>query len=196
MMLTQVMQPLPTSNEPETGLNPKKFVLWLMIIASVMLFAAFTSAYIVRRGEGNWRVFDLPNAFTINLFVAMLSSLFMQLAFRSAKRDELERVKLFTFLTLLTGIAFIAGQWIGWGQLVDSQVFLTGNPSESFLYVISATHFFHVLLGLGFVTAILIKSFQFKVHRKNMLSISMCTTFWHFIGAMWIYLYFFFLLNR
>ncbi len=40
--------------EEKYNINPKKFVLWLLIGAIVMLFAAFTSAYIVRKGEGRW----------------------------------------------------------------------------------------------------------------------------------------------
>lgn len=196
MIAATTMQQHTQHTEPETGLHPKKFVLWLLIVASIMLFAAFTSAYIVRRGEGNWLIFDLPQAFTINVFVAILGSVFMQLAYRSARRDELRKIKLFTALAFLSGIAFLTGQWMGWKQLVNQQVFLTGNPSESFVYVISATHFFHVILGLGFIATILWKSFGFNVHKKNLLGISMCTTLWHFIGALWIYLYFFFQLNR
>lgn len=180
----------------ETGIHPKKFALWLLIVASVMLFAAFTSAYIVRRGEGNWMIFDLPSAFTVNIFVIVLSSVFMQLAYRAAKRDELNSLKIYLTLTLLAGIGFAAGQWIGWTQLVQNHIYLTGNPSESFIYVISGVHLLHIILGIGFISAVLFKSFRFQVHKKNMLSINMCTTFWHFLGLIWIYLYFFFLLNR
>jgi cytochrome c oxidase subunit 3 len=42
--------------------NPKKFALWLLIIAMVMLFAGLTSAYIVRMGEGNWYKFYIAHS--------------------------------------------------------------------------------------------------------------------------------------
>ncbi len=197
MIMTQTHKPLLNStDQPENGINPKKFLLWLIIVASLMLFAAFTSAYIVRRGEGNWLIFDLPEAFRINVGIILLSSVSMQLAYRAAKRDELGKLKIYLFTTLFLGLAFMVGQWIGYKQLVSQQIFLVGNPSESFVYVISATHLFHILLGLGFIIAVIFKSFQFKVHKKNMLSINMCTTFWHFLGILWVYLYFFFLINR
>lgn len=196
MIMTDSIQKPQIQAEPEKGIHPKKFVLWLLIVASVMLFAAFTSAYIVRRGEGNWRIFELPTAFTINVFVIALSSVFMQLAYRAAKRDELGQLKTFLFLTFITGLVFATGQWIGWKQLIAAQVHLVGNPSESFIYVISGMHFFHVLLGLGFIAAVIVKAFNFQVHKKNLLSINMCATLWHFLGLLWIYLYFFFLINR
>ena len=161
-----------------------------------MLFAAFTSAYIVRRGEGNWLIFDLPQAFTINIFVIMVSSVFMQLAYFAAKKDELTKLKTYLFITLGLGVAFAIIQWLGWKQLIAQNIYLVGNPSESFLYVISGMHLFHVILGIGFIVAVIVKAFKFRVHKKNLLSINMCTTFWHFLGLLWVYLYFFFLLNR
>ena len=44
----------------QTNVNPVKFTVWLFIISITMMFAAFTSAYIVRRSEGNWQDFALP----------------------------------------------------------------------------------------------------------------------------------------
>ena len=44
----------------QLSMNPKKFAMWLFIATVLMLFAAFTSAYIVRRAEGNWVFFELP----------------------------------------------------------------------------------------------------------------------------------------
>jgi cytochrome c oxidase subunit 3 len=43
--------------------QPKKFVTWLFVLSSLMCFAGLTSAYIVRKAEGNWKIFDLPQAF-------------------------------------------------------------------------------------------------------------------------------------
>jgi cytochrome c oxidase subunit 3 len=177
-------------------INPTKFVLWLLIVASVMLFAAFTSAYIVRRGEGNWQIFELPHMFAYTTVFIVLGSVTMQWAFISAKKDQLGNQKIALFLTLGLAIAFIVGQWIGWEQLVANNIHFVGNPSESFVYVISGLHLLHMIGGIGFVLVTLIKTLRLNVHSKNMLTISLCTTYWHFIGAMWIYLYFFLLLNR
>lgn len=194
-MTTAATNNMNENSEPH-AINPKKFVLWLIIVASVMLFAAFTSAYIVRRGEGNWLVFDLPSVFAFTSAIIILGSISMQWALIAAKRDEFKQLKTALFLTLGFGFAFAAGQWIGWQQLVANHVHLVGNPSESFVFVISGLHLLHMLGAIGFVIVIISKTYQLKVHKKNMLSISLCTTFWHFLGAMWIYLYFFLLLNR
>ena len=89
-----------TTNENEQyAIHPTKFVLWLIIVASVMLFAAFTSGYIVRRGEGNWLIFDLPNLFSYNTIIIIASSITMQWAYFMAKKDNLKLLKIALLIT-------------------------------------------------------------------------------------------------
>ncbi len=195
-MITQTVKQMKQHNDPEYVINPKKFVLWLLIVASVMLFAGFTSAYIVRQGEGNWRVFELPSLFTVNTIIIAVSSIFMQWAFMAAKKDELGQIKIALGITLALGIAFAIGQWYAYQELIANNVHVSGNPSESFVYVISFMHLLHIVGGIIFVLVTFIKSLQLNIHKKNLLSISLCNTYWHFLGILWIYLFVFFQLNR
>jgi cytochrome c oxidase subunit III len=194
-MMTQSLKPKQV-NQPQYAINPTKFVLWLLIVASVMLFAAFTSAYIVRRGEGNWLIFELPSLFGYSTALIAVSSIGMQWAFLAAKKDNLGTLKTALAATFTLGIAFGISQWYAWKQLVANNIHLVGNPSESFVYIISGVHLLHMLGGLLFLLIVLVKTFQFKVHKKNLLTINLCTTYWHFLGLVWVYLYFFFTLNR
>ncbi len=195
-MISQTVKQMKQHNDPEYVINPKKFVLWLLIVASVMLFAGFTSAYIVRQGEGNWRVFELPSLFTVNTIIIAVSSIFMQWAYMAAKKDELGQIKIALAITLALGLAFVAGQWFAYKELVQNNVYLSGNPSESFVYIISFMHLLHIVGGIVFVLVTFIKSLQLNIHKKNLLTISLCNTYWHFLGILWIYLFVFFQLNR
>jgi cytochrome c oxidase subunit 3 len=191
-MMVSVKQDL----KEQPNINPTKFVVWLLIVASVMLFAAFTSAYIVRRGEGNWLTFDIPVHFVISMVIAILSSVTMQWAYTMAKKDELASLKTSLIITFTLGVAFCISQLLGWKALVANNIHFVGNPSESFFYVISGVHLAHMVGGIIFVLVTLVKAFQLNVHKKNLLTINLCTTYWHFLGITWIYLYFFLLLNR
>jgi len=185
----------PTSSR----VHPLTFALWLIIISIIMMFAAFTSAYIVRKEEGNWLEFTLPDNLLLNTGLILISSVFMQLAYNAAKKDNLQQVKYFIIATALFGIAFLVGQWQAWGDLVNRKIFFSGstsNPSGSFLYVLTGVHAFHLITGLIFVFIVLISSFQYKVHSRNLLRISLCTTYWHFLGGLWVYLYLFLSLNH
>jgi len=110
------------------SMNPKKFGMWLFIGSVVMLFAALTSAYIVRQAEGNWLYFELPTIFTISSIVIFLSSITMHGAYLSAKKDNLEMVKVLITITTVLGLVFLILQFEGWKDLVDKQVYLVGNP--------------------------------------------------------------------
>src|SRR5688572_2132424 len=89
------------------AMNPKKFALWLGIVSMVMIFAAMTSAYIVRQAEGNWLFFELTQLFWINTGIILISSLTMHWAYLSAKRDRLELVKVSVVITAILGVAFL-----------------------------------------------------------------------------------------
>ncbi|MDO7876919.1 cytochrome c oxidase subunit 3 [Hymenobacter sp. ASUV-10] len=188
-------------SEKEVGLgwHPKRVILILLIFSIVMMFAAFTSGYIVRRDEGNWREFDLPASLLINSIIIALSSATMQWAWFSAKKDELSRVKIGLMLTLALGLAFLAGQFISWGDLVAGRTFFGGadaNPSGSFVYVLMGVHAFHLITGLVFVAVVLLRTVKYQVHSRAMLSIGNATLYWHFLGGLWLYLYLFLLLNH
>ncbi|WP_210486957.1 cytochrome c oxidase subunit 3 [Rufibacter aurantiacus] len=189
----------PEIQAEQRRVNPLKFMLILLIVSIVMMFAAFTSAYIVRREEGNWLEFDLPAVLLINTGVLILSSIFMQWAYVSAKKDNLKNLKIALLLTIVAGTVFLVGQWQGWGELVRNNVYFggsTSNPSGSFLYVLTGVHAFHLITGLIFLIIVVISALKYKVHSRNLNRIELCTIYWHFLGALWIYLYVFLVLNH
>jgi cytochrome c oxidase subunit 3 len=178
------------------AMQPKKFALWLFIVTVFMIFAALTSAYIVRQAEGNWLVFDLPDLFLLTTGIILASSGTMHWAYLSVKRDNLESAKVAITLTTILGVSFLVGQYMAWGELVKNNIYLVGNPSGSFVYVISGLHGLHILGGVVFLIVVLVSVFQIKIHSKNLLRIEMCATYWHFLGGLWLYLFLFLLLNR
>jgi len=178
------------------SMHPKKFAMWLFLASVGMLFAAFTSAYIVRQAEGNWVYFELPKLFYYTTLIILLSSVTMQWAYSSAKKDNLDRVKLLVAMTVILGIVFLAGQVMAWGELVKISVYLVGNPSGSFLYVLTGLHGLHLVSAIIFLLVVLNSTWKYKVHSKNMTQMEMCTTYWHFLTGLWLYLFVFLLLYR
>ena len=143
----------------ETGtsvIHPVKFILWLFIVSIVMLFAALTSAYIVRQTNGNWLEYDLPWIFWITTMIIIVSSLSMHYAYVSAKKNNLNAIKTGLTGTLILGIAFLSGQYYSWSVLVDQDVYFVGNPAGSFLYVLTGTHGVHLISGLIFMLIVLL----------------------------------------
>lgn len=178
-------------------IHPQKFALWAGIAAMVMLFAGFTSAYIVRQAAGNWLEFQLPNLFYINTVVILLSSLTLQGAYYSFKKGNEALYKMLLVVSFLLGIAFLILQYNGWTELMAIGVDLGRNPSGDFVYVISGTHAAHVLGGLGVLFVAISHSFglKYKVTEKRKLRFELTLIYWHFVDFLWLYLIGFFLMQ-
>lgn len=190
---------IPEEPQETLSMNPKKFALWLFIVSIIMIFAAMSSAYIVRKGDGNWLEFELPQMFWTSSVIILLSSITMQWAHHSAKKDNLGMLKISMVITFFLGVAFIITQYIGWQDLQQRHIWLggsTSNPSGSFLYIMTGLHIFHLVTGIVFLLLVLIATFRDEIHAKAMNRMDMCTTYWHFLDFLWIYLFIFLLINH
>jgi cytochrome c oxidase subunit III len=189
------LQQYKVEREPQETLamDPKKFILWLFLVSIIMLFASQTSAYLVRRAEGNWLEFEMPQIFWYSTVVLLVSSAAMQWAYYSAKKDLFKQLKIAISITFVLGLVFLWMQFEGWKQLVAMNVYFVGNPSGSFFYVFTGLHGFHIISGLIVLLFALTASFRLKVHGKNLRRIQICTTYWHFLDILWLYLFVFLL---
>ena len=176
--------------------HPKKFALILAMAGIIMMFSALTSAYIVRKAAGNWLEFKLPALFLYNTLVLIASSITAHLSYRFYDRGEVAKYRMFTAITFSLGVLFLVLQVIAWEQLKNIGVPLDGNPSGSFIYVISGTHAAHVLGGLGALFLGLRTAFSpYKHSAGRKLSIQLVNIYWHFVDVLWIYLIIFFILQ-
>lgn len=186
---------------PEETSGPKtaKALLWLGIVSIVMLFAGLTSAYIIRQAKGEWLKFDLPVQFYVSTALILISSATLLWAFISVKKDNQQAVTIGVGATFLLGISFLISQVSGWGSMVENGIFFTGpgsNVSASFLYVITALHAAHTFGGIIALLITFINSVKKKYNSKKILGLQLCSTYWHFLGALWIYLFLFLLFIR
>ena len=187
----KIEENLASSNRP-LSMHPKKFALWLFMVTVVMIFGALTSAYIVRKADGNWLEFELPLILWVTSVIILLSSATIQWAYFAAKKDELNQVKLAMSITFILGSLFVIGQYYAWSELVRMGVFFggnTSNPSGSFVYVLTGLHALHLISGIIIILIMLVASFRYQVHSKNLIKMEMCVSYWHFLDFLWIYLF-------
>ncbi len=181
----------------QNKIHPQKFLLWAGLASIFMMFAAFTSAYIVRQAAGNWLEFRLPDVFFYSTGVIILSSLVLHGSYIAFLKGNATLYKSLMVTAFLLGFAFIILQYQGWEALQQIGVELTGNPAGSFIYVISGVHAAHVLGGIGVLAVALIHAFGLphKVTPKRKLRFELTLTYWHFVDLLWVYLIVFFVLQ-
>ena len=187
-----------SENRYRNKIHPHKFALMVACASIVMMFAALTSAYIVRHAQGNWLEFKLPSMFMYSTVVIFISSVTLQGAYFSFMREREKAYKGLLVSTFILGLTFLVLQYQGWLALFNIGVEFNGNPSGSFVYVISGLHAAHILAGIGvlFVAMVHAYSLKFGVTKIRKRRLELSLIFWHFLGFLWIYLYLFFSLQQ
>jgi cytochrome c oxidase subunit 3 len=183
-------------NEQRQKIHPHKFTLWVGIGSIVMMFAGFTSAYIVKRNLANWITFDLPEIFWYSTAVIILSSITIIVSRNCFKHGEMSKYRLWLIITLGLGILFVTMQTFGFISLWGSGITLTRNVSFSFLYIIVGLHALHVVAGVMALLIILLRTFSVRRKIYSAIPIDLMNTYWHFVDFLWIYLLIFLLLIR
>ena len=196
-MNATILEKQPTTGPSRNKIHPQKFALWVGCASIVMMFAGFTSAFVVRRAAGNWLEFDLPNLFFWNTALILLSSVVLHAAFISFKKSKFQQYRALLVLGSLMAVGFVGMQVLAWNAMDAMGIYLTGNPSGSFVYVISGIHAAHVLGGICALTIALIHAFSLKdlATPKRIHRFDLTVTYWHFVDLLWVYLIGFLLLN-
>jgi cytochrome c oxidase subunit III len=179
-------------------INPQKFALWIACGSIIMMFVALTSAYIVRQAVGNWLEFPVPKNFYISTIVILLSSITLHYSYLSFKSMKTNGFRYGLILTFILAILFIHFQYQGWLDMNSNGIYLNGNPSGSFMYVISGLHAAHVLGGMAALIIAIIYAFNLKhvVNQRRINRFELVTSYWHFVGGLWVYLLLFLMFQR
>lgn len=127
-------------NKERKPINLHKFMMWLIVISIIMVFAAFTSAYIVRKAALGWRQFPIPTMFTWSTIVIVISSITLHLGSRAIKKANESLSLLYIAITFTLGLVFLFLQLEAWGELELNFGGENSNVSSDFLYLLSALH--------------------------------------------------------
>jgi len=177
--------------------KPKKFIMWLFVVSSTIMFGGWTSFYIVfaaSKGKGHGLV--LPEAFLYSTAILLASSVCLFLASKSSRAGDISRSRIFLIATLVLGVAFGYMQFDAWSVMVNSGAVLTNNNAAiSLIYIVSGFHLLHIFAGLCIVSYSLLGSYKEMSVEQRKYRMEIASIFWHFIDILWIYLYVFLLLN-
>ena len=176
-----------------------KPMLWISMISMTMFFAGLTSAYVVSRKREDWVSFDLPMSFYISTALIVLSSITLLISQRLLKKDNLKVSLMLLLVTLALGVGFVYYQCEGFNQLKSVGLFFTGpnsTVSTSFIIGITFMHVLHILAGLIVLLVVIYNHFKSKYNATETLGFELGAIFWHFVGILWIYLFFFFYFIR
>ena len=244
--------------EPAVRERTKKMLMYFIIFAVVMLFAGFTSAYIVSNMGQYWVNIEPPSAFWVSNILLILSSLSLWWALRSMRANLKQRALIALAITLISGVGFTASQTQGWKTLsemglgwtttdhesgmeacrwnsiesllesdavygqdytisrggepilynasqdelyaandllmvrpITRDVARTSNSGASYLWILIAVHILHLTFGFIYLVINGIRVVQGTIHAKDVVQLESLSIYWHFMGALWLYLFVF-----
>ncbi len=185
------------------------------LVASTMLFVSFTSVYIIRRGlpslddrtgayVSDWLKVNLPTTLLlVNTFLLLLSSVTVELARRQITRQAAlapvqsipgvsigrERNLPWLAATIALGLAFLTGQWMAWRELGNRGFYLATSPSSSMVYLLTAAHAIHLAGGLLVLLYAGATALLHKPVEDRRIVVDVTAWYWHFMAAVWLYIF-------
>ncbi|MDQ6689608.1 MAG: cytochrome c oxidase subunit 3 [Gemmatimonadota bacterium] len=177
---------------------PAQTGVWVGIAAITMSFAAYSSALIVRQGANpDWQHFALPRVLFFNTLVVLVSTAALYAA-RPRRRATVDRAGTliavdaphlaWLYTTIVLGLLFLVGQVSAWRNLAGQGLTLASSPSSSFFYLLTAMHGIHLLGGLASLSYV-----AYRVRRtsaeRSALAYRAASLYWHFMTALWLYLF-------
>lgn len=175
-----------------------------MFLATVtMLFAAFTSAYLVRRAGADWQPIPLPGVLGVNTVVLAASSAAAEAGRRAAARGRWGLARTGFAAAVALGVAFVGGQLVAWRALEGAGFVVSTLPQSAFFYLLTGVHAVHLVAGLV-VLAVTLPALGARggtprgaesgeapeaVQVSPAARARLAATFWHFFGALWVYVY-------
>jgi cytochrome c oxidase subunit 3 len=188
------------------GVHPQKFMLWIAMASMTMFFAALTSALLIKKGDFRvWENFRMPGVFIYSTFTIIAVSVVMQLALHSYRKAMFARFRTLLGLSFFLAIVFLLLQLRGWQVLMQMGMPINGNVAGQFIYLLTSMHGLHIVGGLTALLVVLIGAIRSRkdpiyelrdiINPKRQLNLELLVGFWHYIDAVWIYLFFFMYIN-
>ena len=174
----------PTGNRYRIGM--------LVTLASIaMLFTSLSSAYIVRSVVVyDWVPIAVPRILFGSTALLLLCSVAIEIARRKLKQNFATSYSRYLSLTVVLGLGFIVSQLFAWRQLARQGIYISTHPHSSFFYLLTGTHAVHVaggLLALSFLWLRSRRPTNAPGNRQGMADA--VAIYWHFMFALWIYLF-------
>jgi cytochrome c oxidase subunit 3 len=172
-----------------------KLILLFAMVSMTMMFAGLASAFVVSKSRADWLTnFQIPTAFYFSTAVIIACSVTFYLAKKAIEKGNRSAASAFLLGTFGLGILFVILQFRGFGQIVESGYYMTGQGSSittTFLYVIAFTHLLHLAGGLISLLIIIYNHFKQKYNPTQTLGIELGAMYWHFLDLLWVLLFLF-----
>ena len=180
--------------DPKSHANRYRIGMWVGLASVTMMFTSLSSAYIVRSVSANdWVSLPMPPVLIASTVLILASSITLEVARRKLKSAAAVAYSRWLFVTAVLGAGFLVSQLFAWRKLAEQGIYLKSNPHSSFFYLLTGVHGVHLAGGLLGVSLLWSRSRRVLKEAEQMYkrqaAADAVTIYWHFMDALWIYLF-------
>jgi cytochrome c oxidase subunit 3 len=184
-----------TVAERERDLNSLSLLTAAVVLAIVtMTFGAMITVFLFRsQGDSFWGHIAIPWVLWLSTAVLIASSLTLEVARRKLAARDQQTAYQSLARTCGLALAFLACQVTAWLQVLHSGIPLAGNPHSWFIFLFTALHGLHILVGLGGLVYLLLRTREPasgpKYQMKTRVVANGVSLYWHYLDFLWIVLF-------
>jgi cytochrome c oxidase subunit 3 len=182
--------------------------IWLFMVTEILMFGAILVGYAIYHhkytemfAEGaqslNWKL-----GF-VNTLVLIFSSFTMAISISFVQRNETKKAAMAMATTILCGAIFMCIKYMEYEHKFELGLY-PGNMLDAakvhphhanlgmyfgFYYCMTGLHGIHVLIGMGLITWLLIRTIRGDFHSQYWLPVEGIGIFWHIVDLIWIFLF-------
>jgi len=182
----------PELQEPRglAAVSGQRLGLGIFLVVVSVLFLLFIISYQLRMDYQDWRPVSEPWQLWMSTLLLLAGSVSLQMASVAARRpSEIRTMQLLKAAGVLT-LAFLIGQLWAWWVMIDQGNTVGSNPANSFFYLITGVHAVHIVGGLVAWLRVISRMHYGGSLESFQLSIQLCTTYWHFLFVIWLFLFY------
>jgi cytochrome c oxidase subunit 3 len=180
--------------------------IWLFLTQEVMFFGGLFLAYTFYRTRYHEAFVEAGHHLDVtlgggNTVILISSSLTMALAVRAAQQGKNSAVRNYVLVTMLLGLCFLGVKSVEYHDkyvhhLIPGSHFAFEGVHQQgaqifylLYFLMTGMHAFHMLIGFGIMTALLIWNARGKVSATYPSRVEAVGLYWHFVDIIWIFLF-------
>jgi heme/copper-type cytochrome/quinol oxidase subunit 3 len=163
--------------------------IWWLVASEIVIFGGLLASYLMHRiGHPEWAEYASHTNTWIgafNTFVLLSSSFTAVLAHNAAEMGDGKKASNLLFATIGGALTFVVVKSFEWTHEIKEGFTITANGFWSFYYTAAGIHAMHVIAGaicMGFVAVAARQG-------KEMQRVEYVGIYWHFVDAVWIFLF-------
>jgi len=186
----------PKHAETATQEGKNKFVgLWIFLASDTVLFASVFATYLALKDQGPVGMefaakdlYELPLAFAMTMLL-LFSSLTSVYAMYHMKNYNFKGVQTWMAVTVLLGFGFLCLEIYEFNHYVHIGFGYTQSAYSSAFFTLVGTHGLHVVIGLVWITGLIIRNAKRGLNLYNAPKYFMASLYWHFIDVVWVFIF-------